>query len=124
MRLMLALSVLFLACVAEAQTGGKSPTAGDSDLKSTEQQWVDAYYRGDGKTLARIEADDFTVIASGQKPQTKMEQIAEVEGTCPAGVPSPERGHGDAQPLRELRLGEEGVVDLDWGACECRGGWI
>ena len=78
MRLMLALSVLFLACLAEAQTGSKPTTADDSDLKSTEQQWVDAYYRGDGKTLSRIEADFFTVIANGQKPQTKGEQIAEV----------------------------------------------
>jgi ketosteroid isomerase-like protein len=89
MRLTLALSVLFLACLAEAQTGSKPTTADDSDLKSTEQQWVDAYYRGEGKTLSRIEADDFTVIANGQKPQTKAEQIAEVEGRGPVGVPAP-----------------------------------
>ena len=80
MRLMLAVSVLFLACLAQAQTGGKSPAVDDSDSKSIEQQWLDAYYRCDGKTLSRIEADDFTVIANGQKPETKAEQITAVEG--------------------------------------------
>jgi hypothetical protein len=35
MRLMLAFSVLFLACVVEGQTGGKSANADDSELKST-----------------------------------------------------------------------------------------
>ncbi len=89
MRFMLALSVLSLACVVEAQTGSKSAKADDSDLKSTEQQWVAAYYGGDGKTLYHMEADDFTVIANGQKPQTKAEQIAEVEGRGPVGVPQP-----------------------------------
>jgi ketosteroid isomerase-like protein len=76
MKLTLAFSVLFLTCLAQAQTAGKSPAADDSDLKNAEQQWVEAYYRGDGKTLSQFEADDFTVIANGQK-QTKAQQIAE-----------------------------------------------
>ena len=87
MRLVLAISVLFLVSLTEAQTGSKTTAADDSDLKSTEQQWVDAYYRADGKTLSRIEADDFTLIANGHKPQTKAEQLAEVEGRGPVGVP-------------------------------------
>jgi ketosteroid isomerase-like protein len=107
MRLMLALSVLFLACLTQAQTGGKPPAADDSDLKSIEQQWVDAYYRGEGKTLSRIEADDFTIIAGGQKPQTKAEQIAEVEGRGPVGVPQPNveekvRHYGDVALITGL----------------------
>jgi ketosteroid isomerase-like protein len=119
MRLILAVSVLFLACLAEAQTGGKAPTAGDSDLKSTEQQWVDAYYRGDGKTLSRIEADDFTVIASGQKPQTKAEQIAEVEGRGPVGVSQPNveeevRHYGDVALITGLGGGSNVRFTAVW----------
>ena len=109
MRLTLALSilsVLFLACLAEAQTGSKNPSADDSDLKSTEQQWVNAYYGGDGKTLSRIEVDDFTVIANGQKPQTKAEQLAEVEGRGPVGV---------AQPNAEEEIRHYGDVALITG---------
>lgn len=110
MRLTLALSVLFLACLADAQTAGKASTTDDSDLKSIEQQWVEAYYRGDGKTLSRIEAEDFTVIASGQKPEAKAEQIAEVEGRGPVGVPQPNieeeiRRYGDVALITGLSGG-------------------
>ena len=87
MKLMLAVTVLFLVFSAQAQTGGKTAAVDDSDLKSTEQQWVEAYHKGDGKTLARFETDDFTVIANGQK-ETKAEQIAEVERRGPVGVPA------------------------------------
>ena len=126
MRFMLALSVLFLACVVEAQTGSKSAQADDSDLKNTEQQWVAAYYGGDGKTLYRIEADDFTVIANGQKPQTKAEQIAEVEGRGPVGVPQPSveeevRHYGDVA----LITGLSGVANVRFTAVWVRmnGSW-
>jgi ketosteroid isomerase-like protein len=109
MKLMLTCSVLFLACLAPAQTGGKSPAADDSDLKNIEQQWVEAYYRGDAKTLSRIEADDFTVIANGQK-QTKSQQIAEAEGRGPVGVPTPNveeeiRHYGDVALVSGLSGG-------------------
>jgi len=110
MRRMLVVSVLFLACLAGAQTAAKSSTTDDSDLKSTEQKWVAAYYAGDGKTLSSLEADDFTVIASGQKPQTKAEQIAEVEGRGPVGVPQPNieeeiRQYGDVALITGLSGG-------------------
>ena len=87
MKLMLAVSVLFLVGSAQAQAGGKPAAVDDSDLKSAERQWVEAYYKGDGKTLAGFETDDFNVIANGQK-ETKEEQIAEVERRGPAGVPA------------------------------------
>jgi len=89
MKFMLLLSILVLACWAQVQAASKRPASNDADLKSTEQQWVDAYYRGDGATLSRIEADTFTVIANGEKPQSKAEQIASVEGRGPAGIPAP-----------------------------------
>jgi ketosteroid isomerase-like protein len=116
---MMALSVLFLACWAAAQTGSKPTTADDSELRSTEQQWVDAYYRGDGKTLSRIEADDFTVIANGQKPQTKLEQIAEVEGRGPVGVPVPNveeeiRHYGDVAVIFGLSGGSNVRFTAVW----------
>jgi ketosteroid isomerase-like protein len=57
-------------------------------LKAVEQKWVEAYYRGDGDTLSRLETDDFTVIANGEKPQTKAEQITSVESRGPVGVPA------------------------------------
>lgn len=118
MRLILAISVLFLACLATAQTGAKPSAADDSDLKSTEQQWVNAYYSGDGKTLSRIEADDFTVIANGQK-QTKTEQIAEVEGRGPVGVPQPNvdeqiRHYGDVALITGLSGGSNVRFTAVW----------
>ena len=125
MRLMLTVSVLFLACLAEAQSAGKTSTTDDSDLKSTEQQWVEAYYRGDGKTLSRMEAEDFTVIASGQK-QTKAEQIAEVEGRGPVGVPQPNleeeiRHYGDVAVITGLSGGSNVRFTAVW--VKLNGSW-
>jgi ketosteroid isomerase-like protein len=118
MRLMLALSVLFWACLAEAQTAGKTPTRDDSDLKSTDQQWVSAYYSGDGKTLSRIEADDFTVIANGQR-ETKTQQVAAVEGRGPVGVPQPNieeevRHYGDVALITGLSGGSNVRFTAVW----------
>ena len=118
MRLMLAISVLLLTSLAETQTAAKSSTTDDSDLKSTEQQWVAAYYAGDGKTLSRFEADDFTVIANGQK-QTKAQQIAEAEGRGPVGVPQPNveeevRHYGDVALITGLSGGSNVRFTAVW----------
>jgi ketosteroid isomerase-like protein len=118
MRLTLVLSFLFLACLAEAQTAGKTPTTDDSDLKNTEQKWVAAYYGGDGKTLSNLEADDFTVIANGQK-ETKTQQIAEVEGRGPVGVPQPNieeevRHYGDVAVITGLSGGSNVRFTAVW----------
>src|SRR5215467_12568841 len=126
MRLMLALSILFLACLAKGQGAGKTSTSDDSDLKSTERQWVEAYYRGDGKTLSRIEAEDFTVIAGGQKTQTKAEQIAEVEGRGPVGVPQPNleeeiRHYGDVALITGLSGGSNVRFTAVW--VKLNGSW-
>jgi ketosteroid isomerase-like protein len=89
MRFLLALSVLSVVCLAQGQAASKAAAANDdTSLKAVEQKWVEAYYRGDGKTLSRLETDDFTVIANGDKPQTKTEQITLVESRGPAGVPA------------------------------------
>jgi ketosteroid isomerase-like protein len=88
MRLLLVVSVLSMGCLLQGQTAGKGAGDSDANLKSVEQKWVEAYYRGDGDTLSRLETDDFTVIANGEKPQTKAEQITSVESRGPAGVPA------------------------------------
>jgi ketosteroid isomerase-like protein len=88
MRLLLVVSVLSMGCLLQGQTAGKGAADNDANLKSVEQKWVEAYYRGDGDTLSRLETDDFTVIANGEKPQTKAEQITSVESRGPAGVPA------------------------------------
>lgn len=88
MKFMLFVSVLLLAAGTQIHAASKRPAASDADLKTAEQQWVNAYYSADGATLSRLEADDFTVIANGEKPQSKEEQIASVEGRGPAGVPA------------------------------------
>jgi len=125
MKLMLAFLLLFLACLAEAQTGSKSAVTDDSDLKSIEQQWVEAYYRGDGKTLSRFEADDFTVITNGQK-QTKAQQIAEAEGRGPVGVPQPNveeeiRHYGDVALITGLSGGSNVRFTTVW--LKMNGSW-
>jgi ketosteroid isomerase-like protein len=89
MRLAITASVLALACSTLAQVAAKPAAGDDADLKSVEQKWVNAYYGGDDKTLSLIEADDFKAIANNEKPQTKAEQIAGVQGRGPVGVPSP-----------------------------------
>jgi len=86
MKVILAVAVLFFVCLGEAQTTAKTSSAEDSDLKSTEKQWVAAYFAGDSKTLSSFETDDFTVIASGQS-ETKAQQLAEVESRGPIGAP-------------------------------------
>jgi ketosteroid isomerase-like protein len=125
MRLMLALAVLFLGCLADTQTASKSLAADDSDLKSTEQQWVNAYYSGDGKTLSRLEADDFTVIANGQK-ETKAQQISEAEGRGPVGVPQPNveeevRHYGDVALITGLSGGSNVRFTAVW--VKLNGSW-
>lgn len=107
MRVAILLSVMSLACSTLAQVAAKPAAADDSDLKSVEQKWVNAYYSGDDKTLSQIEADDFKAIANNQKPQTKAEQIAEVRGRGPVGVPSPNveeeiRHYGDVAVITGL----------------------
>ena len=107
MRLVIILSILSLACSTQAQVAGKAAAADDADLKSVEQKWVNAYYGGDDKTLSLIEADDFKAIANNEKPQTKTEQIAVVQGRGPVGVPSPNveeeiRHYGDVAVITGL----------------------
>ena len=107
MRVLLAISLLSLACLAQDPAASKGATNADASLKAVEQKWVEAYYRGDGDTLSRLETDDFTVIANGEKPQTKAEQITSVEARGPAGVPAPTleeeiRHYGDVAVITGL----------------------
>ena len=118
MRPFLILSVLSLACFAQAQTASKNPADDDASLKSVEHQWVDAYYHGDTETLARFESDDFTVIANGEK-QTKAEQIAAVKARGPAGNPQANveeelRHYGDVALITGLSEGSNVHYTAVW----------
>lgn len=107
MKLAIIFSFLSLVCSIHAQVATKSAAVDDADLKSVEQKWINAYYSGDDKTLSQIESDDFKAIANNQKPQTKAEQIAEVQGRGAVGVPSPNveeeiRHYGDVAVITGL----------------------
>ena len=102
MKFILAVSALFFVCLTGAQTTAKTSTAEDSDLKSTEKQWVAAYFAGDSKALSSFEADDFTVIASGQS-ETKAQQLAEVESRGPIG-PAQESVEEDIRHYGDVAL--------------------
>lgn len=124
MKLTLAVLTIFLSCLSYGQRGGES-TTDDSDLKSTEQKWVAAYYAGDGKTLSTFEADDFTVIANGQN-QTKAQQLSEVEGRGPVGAPQPNveeniRHYGDVAVITGLSAGSNVRFTAVW--VKSSGGW-
>ena len=125
MKFILAVSVLFFACLAEAQTTAKTSNADDSDLKSTEKQWVAAYYSGDSKALSNLEADDFTVIANGQS-ETKAQQLAEVESRGPVGTPQENveediRHYGDVALITGLSGGSNVRYTAIW--LKLNGSW-
>lgn len=107
MKRLIIFAVVSLSCLLQAQVAAKPAASEDADLKSVEQKWVNAYYSGDDKTLSQIESDDFKAVANNQKPQTKAEQIAEVQGRGPVGVPSPNveeeiRHYGDVAVITGL----------------------
>jgi len=60
----------FTAAVAVA-----SPEA---ELKALEQQWVDAYSKGDTVALKTIEAEDWTFVNSDGLVQTKAQDIKDL----------------------------------------------
>jgi ketosteroid isomerase-like protein len=50
----------------------------ESELKTLEQQWSDAYVKGDTSVLKTVEADDYTVVNPDGSVTTKAEDIKEV----------------------------------------------
>ncbi|HEV2805358.1 MAG TPA: nuclear transport factor 2 family protein [Chthoniobacterales bacterium] len=69
-------SLLTLLMVAGLATVGFGAAA--DDLKTLEQQWLDAYMKGDAAVLKNIEADDFTIVEPDGTVTTKAEDIKSV----------------------------------------------
>lgn len=51
----------------------------ESELKAIEQQWSDAYVKGDSAFLKSIEADDFRLVDPEGNVVTKAQDIKELE---------------------------------------------
>jgi ketosteroid isomerase-like protein len=60
-----------------ARAAGNKPAAVnvEQELKKVEQQWLDAYLRHDPDTMARIEADDFTITYPDGSIRTKAQDV-------------------------------------------------
>lgn len=50
----------------------------DAELKAMEQQWLDAYEKGDTAFLKTVEADDWMLVDSDGKVMTKAQDIKEL----------------------------------------------
>lgn len=51
----------------------------DTELKALEQQWSDAYMKGDSSVLKTVEAEDWTVVDPEGNVLTKAQDIKELE---------------------------------------------
>jgi len=60
--------------LASASFGGLA----DADLKSIEQQWIDAYMKGDATFIKNLEADDYSIIESDGTVTTKSQDVKAV----------------------------------------------
>jgi uncharacterized protein (TIGR02246 family) len=65
-----------IAGLATAAFGASAET----ELKALEQQWNDAYIKGDAAALKTIEADDIVIIEPDGSVLTKAQDIKAVEG--------------------------------------------
>ena len=73
--------VLVGACAPAAPNSPSPTVAGDAEreLLALEQQWYDAYLRGDVAALERIEAGDFLLVTGDDSvPGTKAQQLQNI----------------------------------------------
>ncbi|MEY2483665.1 MAG: hypothetical protein QOK24_2193 [Verrucomicrobiota bacterium] len=63
--------------VAGLATAGFGAGA-DAELKSIEQQWLDAYMKSDASVLKNLEADDYVIVESDGTATTKAEDVKSV----------------------------------------------
>ena len=50
----------------------------DAELKAIEQQWLDAYMKGDASFLKNLEADDYSIIEPDGEVSTKDQDVKSV----------------------------------------------
>jgi ketosteroid isomerase-like protein len=65
--------MMVLGLVAAAFGAG-----GEAELKALEQQWLDAYTKGDTAFLKTVEADDWSLVDSDGTVMTKAQDIKEL----------------------------------------------
>ncbi|MEY2496071.1 MAG: hypothetical protein QOJ45_2563 [Verrucomicrobiota bacterium] len=63
--------------VAGLATAGFGASA-DAELKTIEQQWLDAYMKSDAAFIKNLEAEDYTIVESDGSVTTKAEDIKSV----------------------------------------------
>lgn len=68
-----------LAVILIASITGVAFGSPESELKALEQQWIDAYAKGDTAFLKTIEADDWMFIGSDGAVSTKAQDIKDLE---------------------------------------------
>jgi uncharacterized protein (TIGR02246 family) len=70
-------SLIALLTVAGLATSAFGASA-DAELKAIEQQWLDAYMKGDATSLKTIEAEDYTITEPDGTVTTKAQDIKSV----------------------------------------------
>jgi len=72
------ISLITLLMVLGLATTGFGAGA-DAELKTLEQQWLDAYEKADTAFLKTVEADDWSLVDSDGTVMTKAQDIKELE---------------------------------------------
>lgn len=70
-------SLITLLMVLGLATAGFAASA-DTELKAIEQQWLDAYIKGDAAFLKNLLAEDFTIVEPDGTVSTKADDIKSV----------------------------------------------
>ena len=68
------ITLLMVAGLATAGFGGPA----DAELKAIEQQWLDAYIKGDAAFIKGVEADDYTIVEPDGSVSTKADDVKAV----------------------------------------------
>ena|SRR5687768_14863512 len=68
------ITLLMVAGLATAGFGGSA----DAELKAIEQQWLDAYIKGDAAFIKGVEADDYTIVEPDGSVSTKADDVKAV----------------------------------------------
>ena len=68
------ITFLMVAGLATASFGASAET----ELKAIEQQWLDAYIKGDAAFLKNLEAEDYSIVDSDGTVTTKAQDVKSV----------------------------------------------
>jgi uncharacterized protein (TIGR02246 family) len=70
-------SLITLLMVAGLATAGFGASA-ETELKAIEQQWLDAYMKGDAAFLKNLETEDYTIVEPDGTVSTKAQDVKSV----------------------------------------------